>query len=74
MTTIKTYGGKIPKTLMAACVRSGAVTEIGNETESGGGYWVYLSEGYINSFSETGTIHEWTAANCIEQIESVRKL
>ena len=72
-TTIKTYGGKIPSTLMAACVRSGVVSEIGNETQSGDGYWVYLAEGYINPFSETTMVHEWTVAECISQLKFVKK-
>lgn len=34
----------------------------------GDGIWVYLKEGYTNTHLECGTIHEYTIADCCQQL------
>jgi len=43
------------------------VDEILDERDDDNGYWVYLKPGFINTYSETHCIHEWTAADVLSQ-------
>lgn len=72
---ISTYG-KVSKTLMKACSQpkyAGIITEIGNEDNTGDGWWIYLAPGWWSSASECGMIHEYTVADCLKQLSTIEK-
>lgn len=64
--------GSIPKTLRAAVLeRADAIESIHTETDDGQkSYWLYLREGFINTYLECGTIHETTAREAVRQIRN----
>lgn len=75
---IETYGGRIPKGLLAFCEALNkkhgfqVVYQIGNEPENAcdnhkADYWIYSNTVTFNAM-ECGTIHESTAADCIKQL------
>ena len=67
-----TYGGSIPKTLSEACRRHAEkVAEVGNEGEDG--FWIYLSDGWIDDESGCHAIHEYTVRECVARFRFVRR-
>ena len=78
MDKIRTYGGKIPKTLLAYCEKLNkdndfqVVFEIGNEPDSAvdgnNSYWILSGAVTFNAMG-CGTIHEDTVKRCIDQLK-----
>jgi hypothetical protein len=66
--SVKTYGC-VPRTLLAACIKSGRVDEVGNEGSDG--YWIYLRSGFWSPEDETVAIHEYTVSACLCKLRSV---
>lgn len=44
------------------------VDSISDERGYGDGVWVYLKQGYVNIRLDSTFIHEWTIADCCEQL------
>lgn len=64
--------GKVPKTLLAACAkRADAVDEVGKDDD---GYWVWLKTGWVCPDMECGTIHEYTVADAIAMLKTIKEV
>jgi hypothetical protein len=47
------------------------ISEIGDESGSGDGYWVYLRNGWRCGQSETHAVHEWNMKDLLGAFRSV---
>lgn len=66
-----TYGNP-PETLLKHCRKhADKVSEVGNEGEDG--YWVYLTDGWIDGESGARAIHEHTVKSCINRFAFLRR-
>ena len=52
-------------TTLERIAKDARVEEVGDETSSGDGYWVYLKPGYRDGLSECHAVHEWTIKSLI---------
>ena len=69
----KTYGNP-PVRLIRACLKfQDRVREVGAETATGDGYWIYLKDGWISSRTECSTVHEWTIEDAINDLKNSLK-
>jgi hypothetical protein len=66
--------GKIPKTLVEACKKTGFFTLLENEGEDAeavNNYWLYLKDGLVDGNSGGKALHGFTIKGCISRFKFV---
>lgn len=56
------------KILNAACEKHPHIAECDSDTD---GYWVYMEPGYICVDTGNGTIHNYTVADCLDEMQNI---